>query len=192
MSADQRTIAFYNAEAKAYAAKSFEQRWLTDFMAELPPGARVLDLGCGAGADSASLAAAGFQVTSVDASAGLAAEAKRRWNVDVRLMEFADLEFADAFDGVWASASLHHAPAEDLPGVLTAIQRATNSGGVLHATLKADPHDRRDRLGRFYCAMSESALAELAAGWRNVRIDGGEGAGYEGDISPWLRLRALR
>lgn len=192
MSADARTIAFYDAEAEAYAAASFEAKWLREFIAELPPGAHVLDLGCGAGADSAALAAAGFDVTSVDASAGLAAEAKRRWNVDVRLMAFSELDFVETFDGVWASASLHHARAEELPAILAAVRIALRDGGVFHATLKADPHDRRDRLGRFYSAMSEAALAQLASDWRDVRIDGGEGAGYEGDMSPWLRLRAVR
>lgn len=192
MGADDRTIDFYNAEARAYAAHSLGARQLADFMAELPEGARVLDLGCGAGADSAALIRAGFRVTSADASAGLASEAKRLWNVDVRVMEFAALDYRDAFDGVWASASLHHARAEDLPGVFAAVHAATKSGGVFHATLKAGENDRRDRLGRFYCAMNEGLLAQLAANWRNVRIEGGKGAGYEGDISPWLRLRAVR
>jgi SAM-dependent methyltransferase len=192
MGADEQTVAFYDAEARPYAAHSFEARQLADFMAELPPGAHVLDLGCGAGADSAAMMAAGFSVTSVDASIGLAAEAKRLWNVGVRVMEFSDLDFVDLFDGVWASASLHHARAEHLPGVFAAIRRATKSGGVFHATLKADENDRRDRLGRFYCAMNEAALAELAADWRDVRINSGEGAGYEGDVARWLRLRAVR
>lgn len=191
MSADETTLAFYNAEAAAYAAASHGAGKLADFIAELPPGARVLDLGCGAGADSAALRTAGFAVTSVDASSGLAAEAKRRWDVDVRLMRFDDLDFVGAFDGVWASASLHHARADDLPRIFAAIRRATKSGGVLHATMKAG-EDRRDRLGRFFCAMSEGALAELARDWRNVRIDGGAGAGYDGETTPWLRLRALR
>ncbi len=192
MSGDKQTVAFYDAEAGPYAAHSFEASQLADFMAELPPGAHVLDLGCGAGADTAAMIAAGFSVTSADASIGLAAEAKRRWNVDVRVMEFSDLNFVDVFDGVWASASLHHARAEDLPGVFAAIRRATKSGGAFHATLKADDNDRRDRLGRFYCAMSEVTLAMLATNWRDVRIDAGEGAGYEGDIARWLRLRAVR
>lgn len=190
MRADARTIAFYDAEASAYAAASGKARQLADFLAELPAGARVLDLGCGAGADSAALIAAGCAVTSVDASAGLAREAKRLWGIDVRVMRFDQLDDADAFDGVWASASLHHARAEDLPGVFAAIRAATKPGGVFHATLKAGETDRRDALGRFYCAMSQAALARLAAPWRDARIDGGDGAGYDGVVTPWLRLRA--
>jgi SAM-dependent methyltransferase len=192
MSADDRTIAFYNAQASAYAAKAFQRSHLKTFLADLPKGARVLDLGCGGGADSAAALAAGCVVISVDASAGLAAEAKRRWNVDVRVMDFSGVDLVDAFDGVWASASLHHARVEDLPSVFAAIRMATRPSGVFHATLKAGDTDRRDRLGRFYCAMNEATLVGLAADWREVRIDGSEGAGYEGDVTPWLRLRAVR
>lgn len=191
MDADARTIAFYDTEAGPYASCGFERRHLDAFIAEAKPGGRVLDLGCGGGSDSAALRDAGFIVTSVDASPGLAAEAKRLWNIDVRIATFSDLDFADEFDGVWASASLHHAPAESLPEIFAKIYRATKSGGVFHATLKAGD-DRRDRLGRFYCAMSERALAALAADWQSVRIHQGEGRGYEGQISLWLRLRAAR
>ncbi len=191
MSADERTLAFYDAEAAAYASARHEARRVGDFIAELRPEARVLDLGCGAGVDSAAMRDAGFHVTSVDASAWFAREAKQRWNIDVRVMRFDEMDFIDAFDGVWASASLHHARAADLPTIFAAVRRATKAGGVFHATLKTG-EDRRDRLGRFFCAMSEDALTTLAADWRDVRIDGGEGEGYDGETSPWLRLRALR
>lgn len=188
---DARTIAFYDAEAHAYAAQSKEAGRLKDFIAALPHGARVLDLGCGAGADSAALKNAGFDVVSVDASAGLAAEAKRLWNVEVRVLEFAQLDYVGAFDGVWASASLHHAPTETLPEIFARIRRALRASGHLHATLKADPVDRRDQLGRFFCAMHEEALATLVADWRDVRIERHQGGGYDGVATPWLWLRAV-
>ena len=80
-SADRPTLDFYDAEAARYAA---EVESLNDpaplqrFMAELAPGGRVLDLGCGAGWASAMLAAAGFAVRAVDGSPGLVAEARAR------------------------------------------------------------------------------------------------------------------
>lgn len=189
MSADERTLAFYDAQAAAYADRPHGAGMLEDFIAELPPGGQVLDLGCGGGWHSAELREVGFAVTSVDASAGLAAEVKRRWATDVRVMEFKELDYIGAFDGVWASASLHHAQAEDLPRILDAIRRATKSGGVFHSTWKVG-EDRRDRFGQFFCAINERALVTLAADWRDARIDGGEGSGYDGEPTPWLRLRA--
>ena len=191
MSADQRTLAFYDAEAAAYAEQPHGAGMLDDFIAEVRPGGRVLDLGCGGGWHSAQLRDAGFAVTAVDGSAGLAAEVKRRWDIEVRVMRFDALDYVDAFDGVWASASLHHAPAEELPRIFAAIRRGMKSGGMLHATFKVGD-DRRDKFGRFFCAMNESALAALAADWRDVRINGGQGSGYDGEPTAWLRLRAVR
>jgi SAM-dependent methyltransferase len=191
VSADERTLAFYDAEAAAYATAPHGAGMLADFISGLAPGAHALDLGCGGGWHSAQLRDAGFAVTSIDGSAGLAAEVKQRWDIDVRVMRFDDLEFTDAFDGVWASASLHHARAADLPRIFSAIHRATKSGGVFHATFKAG-EDRRDKLGRFFCAVSEGALETWAADWRDVRIDGGQGRGYDDEPTPWLRLRAVR
>lgn len=191
MSADGRTLAFYDAEAAAYAARPHGAGMLEDFIAELARGAGVLDLGCGGGWHSAQLRDAGFAVTAVDASAGLAAEVKRRWDIEVRVMRFEALDFVDAFDGVWASASLHHARTEDLPRIFASIRMATKSGGIFHATFKAGV-DRRDKFGRFFCAIDEGALRAWAADWREVRIDGGEGSGYDDEPTPWLRLRAMR
>lgn len=160
-------------------------------MAALPRGAQVLDLGCGGGAHSAALRDHGFAVTSVDASTGLAAEAKRLWDVDVNVKRFDELDYVDTFDGVWASASLHHEKEVKLLSIFAAIRRATKTDGVFHATLKAGKA-RRDGHGRFFCAMSESALAALAGDWRAKHIDHHVASGYEGDMTPWLRLRAKR
>ncbi len=71
---DARTCDFYDAEAAAYAASARVSPYLNDFIAELAPHAAVLDLGCGAGQDSAVLRDAGFAVTSMDASLALAAK----------------------------------------------------------------------------------------------------------------------
>src|SRR5579859_7019331 len=53
------------------------QMWnaLTDL---LPAGARVLDLGCGTGIDSAYLAARGYRVLAIDWSAGMVARTQQR------------------------------------------------------------------------------------------------------------------
>jgi SAM-dependent methyltransferase len=151
VSVDAHTLTFYNAEAAAYAERSQVSPFLADFMAELPSGASVLDLGCGGGQDSAALRDAGFAVTSLDISPGLAAEAKRRWNIDIIVADFAALPLGVNFDGAWVSGSLHHARREDLPATFAAIRQALRPG-LLHASLKAGDVDRRDRFGRFFCA----------------------------------------
>lgn len=186
---DAITRAFYDAEAAAYAARSRPSPYLGDFISELSPGAGVLDLGCGAGFDSAALRERGFAVTSVDTSVGLAAEAKRLHGIDAQVLDFEQLDYTAAFDGIWASASLHHAETVALPLIFTRLISALKPGGVLHASLKAGV-DRRDRFGRFFCAMDEGALRALTIEWDDVRIERGHGAGYDDEPTPWLRLRA--
>ncbi len=57
--------------------------WLRALMRrKLPPG-RVLELGCGSGAFVALLRAAGFDATGLEPSAGLAEDARRRFDIPV-------------------------------------------------------------------------------------------------------------
>jgi len=67
MSFDDATIRFYRENAALYAGRpqrSFAR--LHAFLAELPRGAGILELGCGSGRHSAEMIAAGFDVRSTD------------------------------------------------------------------------------------------------------------------------------
>lgn len=59
---DPQTLAFYDREAAAYAGRRLPEasQRLIDFLAALPAGANVLDLGCGGGQDSEVMQAKGF------------------------------------------------------------------------------------------------------------------------------------
>ena len=197
MSADPETIAYYDRDARDYAQSAIdhgERASLMAFEARLPRGARVLDLGCGGGHESAWLRDHGHLVTSMDASPGLAAEAKRRWNIDVRVADFGALDEIGAYDGVSSSAALHHAPAADLPRILADIARALKPGGVFSATMKGGAN-RRDGFNRFYCAMDAAGVRALFADetvWTDVNIAEGVGAGHDGVETPWFVIAARR
>ena len=88
MTADIETLAFYDGEATAYAAYASdkaERDSLARFAALLEPGTSVLDFGCGSGWATHEFAGRGFRVSALDGSAGLAAEARRRYGVVVRV-----------------------------------------------------------------------------------------------------------
>ncbi len=196
MSADAETIAFYDRDAAAYAAHVAAHGLrpsLETFEAALPRNARVLDLGCGGGQDAAWLHDGGHAVTAMDASPGLAREAKTRWDIDVRVADFSTLDDINTFDGVWSAAALHHAQRDHLPDIFARIARALRPGGAFSATMKAG-EDRRDSLGRFYCAMDAAAAHALfdEHAWADVHIRATEGAGYDAAATPWLVLTARR
>lgn len=194
---DPETLAFYDREAAKYGARRLPQEHprLTAFLGRLAPGAQVLDLGCGGGQDAAAMLAKGFEVTAVDGSPGLAAVAGRRIGQPVQVLLFEHLAFVDAFDGVWANASLTHAPLDGLPDILGRVRRALRPGGLFYAGYKAGDGGGRDALGRWFSYLTEAELraAYNAAGpWSGFELERREGGAYDRRDQVWLHVTAAR
>ncbi|MET4272479.1 MULTISPECIES: class I SAM-dependent methyltransferase [unclassified Bradyrhizobium] len=142
---DEATLQFYRSNARSYAdwAKAPSTR-LRGFLALLPSGGSILELGCGAGNHSAVMLAEGFSVRANDGSPEMAEIASQRLGHAVEAMRF------EAYDGVWASACLLHVPRDELAGILARIHRALRPSGVFYASYKMGEGDGRDSLGRYY------------------------------------------
>jgi SAM-dependent methyltransferase len=89
-------------------------------------GERVLDLGCGDGALTEKLVAAGCRVVAVDASAEQVAGAVKR-GLDARVARAEALMFDNEFDAVFSNAVLHWI--KDADGVIASVARALKPGG---------------------------------------------------------------
>jgi SAM-dependent methyltransferase len=148
---DDDTLQFYRRNAEAYAgwAKAPSSR-LKGFLALLPPGGSILELGCGAGNHSAEMLAAGFNLRATDGSPEMAGIASKRLGHPVEAMLFDELDEHEAYDGIWASACLLHVPREELAGILVRIHRALKFDGLFYASYKVGEGDGRDSLGRYY------------------------------------------
>jgi SAM-dependent methyltransferase len=175
---DDNTLQFYRRNAEAYAgwAKAPSTR-LKGFLALLPQGGSVLELGCGAGNHSAEMLAAGFTLRATDGSPEMAEIAARRLNHPVETMLFDQLDEHAAFDGVWASACLLHVPRDELAGILGRIHRALKPEGLFYASFKVGEGDGSDSLGRYYNYPSpewlQATYAEAGA-WTSVSSDTSE------------------
>ncbi|WP_447980132.1 class I SAM-dependent methyltransferase [Candidatus Nitrospira bockiana] len=90
------------------------------------PGERVLDLGCGDGALTEKLVAAGAHVVGIDTASDLLTAAAAR-GLDVRLMSGEQLAFVQEFDAVFSNAALHWM--QNVDAVLDGVRRALKSGG---------------------------------------------------------------
>jgi len=194
---DGRTLAFYAAEAGAYAGREreAEHHRIGLFAERLPPGARILELGCGGGQDSAEMLARGFDVVPTDGSPELAREAERRLGRPVGVLLFEDLSEIAAYDGIWAHACLLHAPRPVLPGIIDRIHAALRLGGVLYASFKAGEEEGRDGLGRYFNYLSPAELT-VAFGetsrWSSFGIEEDIGGGYDRVPTRWLHVLAVK
>ena len=100
----------------------------------LPPGARVLDLGCGEGRDSVFFAAQGFEVVGVDVSlAGLrkAERLARERGVKVRWLhgDMARLRLPRPFDLVYSCGTIHYVPRRARARLFRWLKALTLPGG---------------------------------------------------------------
>jgi SAM-dependent methyltransferase len=190
------TLAFYAAEAPTYAKRSrvADHERLDAFLAMLPAGAAILELGCGCGRDTEAMRAKGFEVAPTDGSPQLAREAEIRLGTPVNVLLFGDLDERDRYDGVWARACLLHVPRNDLAGIIGRVRLALRAGGVFYASFKAGEREGRDRFGRYYNHPSPSFLREAygSIGWASVSIEHAMGGGYDGVETKWLHVVAQR
>lgn len=195
--ADEETLRFYAENAANYVqhASGIPSPQLIAFADVLPPSAHVLGLGTGSGRDAAYLFSRGFDVEPTYASPELAAEAQRLLGRAVRIMRFDQLADVDTYDAVWASASLLHAPAQELTSDLARIHRALKPGGVFVASFKAGSGAGRDGFGRYYNypdAQTLMAQYRDAARWASLDLKAMTGSGYDKMPTDWLWMTARR
>ena len=188
---DEQTLEVYDRQAAEYAQKFDTDRpdpWLDAFLAAMPAGAHVLELGCGPGRIAARMVAAGLTVDAVDASPGMAAQAKAKFDLDVRVASFDEIDGKDLYDGSRANFSLLHAARAKFPAHLAALHKAAKPGARLHIGMKEGTGEGRDSLGRHYAYYGEDELTALLAdaGFTVTKSDRGEAKGLAGDVEPWI------
>jgi 2-polyprenyl-3-methyl-5-hydroxy-6-metoxy-1,4-benzoquinol methylase len=196
--ADRQTLDIYAQEAAKYASRNRKERadgFLEPFIAMMPPGAVVLDLGCGAGWAAAIMQDQGFDVHALDATPEMAALAQQKIRRPVRVASFESVDEIDTYDGIWASGALLHVPKAAMPALLAHLARALKPGGLLLATFKAGDGEARDRIGRFYAYYTLAELHALFAGVPGMQIEGhleATGHDFTGNVNTVYALKARR
>jgi SAM-dependent methyltransferase len=194
---DPATLNFYALAAPVYTSSgpNDSSRYLDAFLRALPPGCRILELGCGGGRDSQEILARGFQLDATDGVPEIARKAEKRTGHPVRVMRFDELDAVDEYFGVWAHASLLHVPRPNLSNVLSLILRALKPGGIHFANYKAGGEEGRDARGRYFNYMNADELRrtyDSSGVWNVAEIFHYLGSGYEGCQIPWAAITARK
>ena len=146
--------------------RSMRARTLLAVTSHLAPASSLIDLGCGPGADAATLARLGYRITAVDWSPAMAQEAADRIaedrlgaHVKVRAIGIHELErlAPESFDGAYSDLGpLNCVP--DLAAAARGIGARLRPGGFLVASA----------IGRV-CPW-EIARYGLVGDWRRIRV----------------------
>jgi cyclopropane fatty-acyl-phospholipid synthase-like methyltransferase len=113
------------------------REWEGELAPRLEDGARVLELGCGAGVPDTQRLAARFRVTGVDVSAEQVRRARAAVpNADFIQADFTALELEpESFDAVVSFYAFNHVPRELLAPTFARIARWLAQGGLLMTAL---------------------------------------------------------
>ena len=130
------------------------------FVTCLPPGACILDAGCGSGRDAKAFSEMGFVVDAFDASAELVALARRLTGKPVEQKRFQDVVAVGKYDGIWCCASLLHVSEAELPEVIAKLAAALKPGGVWYLSFKYGSGER-EKEGRRFTDMDEAGLGRI-------------------------------
>ena len=158
------TITYYNQNAEEYFNNTVNvsmQELYDQFEAYLKPGNKILNLGCGSGRDSRYFLSKGYDVVSVDESKEMCRLAEKYIGRGVRNITFAELDYNNEFDAVWASASLLHISKNNLPEILRKIYCALMSHGIIYSSWKYSGEDRIINGILYYNYREESIFSEF-------------------------------
>ena len=173
---DKPTLSYYDQHAANVAAR-YEQVNIGDMQrmlaAAFPPGARLLELGCGSGRDADYLLTRGFDVQAVDGAAAMVLQAAdRHAALNDRLHHVVlpgPLPFHDqSFDGVYSIAMLMHLKPDAQPAVFAEAARVLRPGGRLWFSVPSRRpdagQDERDKHGRLLTSLAPSHWEALCTG----------------------------
>jgi len=162
----RKTARFYDAMVEPFN-KSL--RGYVVKVARPEAGMKVLEVGCGTGANLELFAEAGCEITGVDLSPAMMDVARRKLGdrADLRLGDAADMPFSDSsFDLVLSFLTLHEMPPAVRTPVMNEIVRVARADGKV---LLVDFHPGPIRFpkGWFYKAVIYSL--EFGAGWEHFQ-----------------------
>ena len=170
---ENNTLDWYRENAETFIANTGKvdmTALFNAFLEHVPSGGSVMDLGCGGGSASLYFTQAGYRVLAVDGCKELCEHTRNRVGCEARQLRFDELDYTDAFDGIWACASLLHVRKSELPGIFRLIRRALKKNGAFYASFKYG-NEERDKNGRVFSDFTEESLRAMLAEAGGFRVE---------------------
>lgn len=134
---EAHTLGHYNQNATSFWQGTKDHDVTQNYKAFLAPFAKqrklsILDFGCGPGRDIQYFQSLGHEVTGLDGSEVFCRMAEHLTGCQILNQKFLSLKLStQAYDGIFANASLFHVPGEELPRVLYDLHKAIKPEGIL-------------------------------------------------------------
>lgn len=158
---------FYEANHRDYfksTAGLDPSPFLTPLAKRLPPGATILDVGCGSGRDLRWLANQGFKPTGFELSPSLAKLAEDFSGQPVIQGDFTTYDFSTLrFDALLLIGALVHVRHDEFASVLLHICRALREKGLVNLSMKEGDGQYSSQDGRVFSLWQQNDLEKIFA-----------------------------
>lgn len=160
-----KTISYYNKNSSNYfnyTVNADMKEQYKMFLKYIKNCSRILDLGCGSGRDTKYFLDHGFIVDAIDGSEELCKLASIYTGINVKCMNFSDLDIIEYYDAVWACSSLLHVPKNKFKDILIKVRDSLKLNGILYASLK-DGIGEEELNGRYYNYFTKDEFITVAS-----------------------------
>ncbi|MCI4679493.1 class I SAM-dependent methyltransferase [Rhodoblastus acidophilus] len=138
---NEKTLQSYAARLAAYVdgtapdVSGAVKDWIDALLADLPPSARLFELGAAFGRDAAYIRRRGFRIECADAVPGFV-ETLRARGLKARLFNVLTDDLPEIYDLIFANAVLLHFTGDEFALALAKLRCALAAGGRLAFSLK--------------------------------------------------------
>jgi|GEM_PF-388141 len=137
-----QSLSFYNEKADNYFSDTLDlnlSHIQEPFLERLREASHILDLGVGSGRDSKVFRERGHKISAVDGSSELARLASLHLGIEVPVIKFHEPHpYHNQFDAIWANASLHHVPENELAWVINHWATGLKKDGIFYMSFPYD------------------------------------------------------
>ncbi|MGB5964690.1 MAG: class I SAM-dependent methyltransferase [Sulfurimonadaceae bacterium] len=157
------TLEYYADNAQDFFDNTYNKEMTgiyQKFLPLIPAYGSILDAGCGSGRDSFYFLSKHYRVDAFDASKEMAALATTYINQEVKCLSFDEIKDVEAYDAVWAAASLLHLPFSVLSTTIEQMSKALKSSGIFYASFKYGEQEY-NKEGRHFTPLNEEKAQAL-------------------------------